>query len=213
MTSRANSLGRFVAELMEKHDQSNRSLAATAGVSESAIRNLLKYGTDPNAKDPDARTLSQVAKALDVDALRLFRLAGYIPPKPDAHSVRAEYLADTYDILPSEKQDAVLGVIEAMVDVPQRRDAIQQMRKNPKHPLAGIDADFPGILRLIANHLIAQYDMTEPIDVNRIEPDANVLQNRWNNLPVETQERIKALIRQKLSLDYDPTMVDEQWRF
>lgn len=212
MASRANSLGRFVAELMEKQNHSNRSLAAAAGVSESAIRNLLKYGTDPKAKDPDARTLSQVAKALEVDALRLFRLAGYIPPQPDAHSVRAEYLADSFDILPPEKQDAVLGVMEAMIDAPSRREAIQQMRRDANNPLAGIDANFPGILRLIANHLIARYDMTEPIDVSRIEPDVEVLQNRWNNLPLDTQERIKALIRQKLSLDYDPTMVDEQWR-
>ena len=103
MASRANSLGRFVAELMEKHNHSNRSLAAAAGVSELAIRNLLKYGTDPKAKDPDARTLSQMAKALEVDALRLFRLAGYIPPQPDAHSVRAEYLADMFRHIAARK--------------------------------------------------------------------------------------------------------------
>ncbi len=28
----------------------------------------------------------------------------------------------------------------------------------------------------------------------------------------DMQERIKALIRHKLSLDTDPTMVDEEWR-
>jgi hypothetical protein len=40
----------------------------------------------------------------------------------------------------------------------------------------------------------------------------SILQYRWNDLPQSTQERIKALIRHKLSLDYDPTMVDPEWR-
>src|SRR5690606_34395081 len=114
---------RFIADLMTKHDHTNRSLAAAAGVSESAVRNLLKVGEEKSAKDPDARTLSLVAKALDVDALRLFRLAGYIPPEPSAHSIRADYLAEMFDVLSTEKQDAVLGVLEAMIDQPAGRES------------------------------------------------------------------------------------------
>ena len=91
-----------------------------------------------------------VAKALDVDALRLFRLAGYIPPEPSAHSIRADYLAE------------------------------MQM----KH----------------ANEVV------------RIQPDIKVLQYMWKDLPTSTQQRVKALIEHKLSLDYDPTMVDPEWR-
>jgi len=212
MVSRAATLGRFVADLMMKYDYSNRSLAAAAGVSESAIRNLLKVGVDADAKDPDARTLSLVAQALEVDALRLFRLAGYIPPAGSAHSIRAEYLADLFDQLPTEKQDAVLGVLEAMIESESGRTAIQAMRDDPSNPLAGMDLAAPGIIRFLANQLIAMYDMTEPADVRLIQPDAQILQYTWGKLPQSTQERVKSLIRHKLSLDYDPTMVDPEWR-
>ena len=42
---------------MEARQHSNRSLAAAAGVSEGAVRNILKYGEDPKARGSDARTL------------------------------------------------------------------------------------------------------------------------------------------------------------
>lgn len=208
----ANTLGQFIADLMAKHDYTNRSLAATAGVSESAIRNLLKVGVESGAKDPDARTLSLVAKALDIDALRLFRLAGYIPPIPAAHSVRADYLAEIFDKLPSEKQDAVLGVLEAMADKAEHQSAIREMREDPSNPLAGIDIAVPNLVRLMANHLIVRYQMTEQIESSTIDPEAQILQYKWKDLPQATQERVKALIRHKLSLEYDPTMVDPEWR-
>jgi len=162
MPSTASTLGRFIADLMTKHDHTNRSLAATAGVSESAIRNLLKVGEEKGAKDPDARTLSLVAKALDVDALRLFRLAGYIPPEPSAYSIRADYLAEMFDVLSTEKQDAVLGVLEAMIDQPAGREAIQKMRQTPENLLAGIDLANPRLARTLANELIAEMQMKHP---------------------------------------------------
>ena len=212
MPSTASTLGRFIADLMAKHDHTNRSLAAAAGVSESAIRNLLKVGEEKGAKDPDARTLSLVAKALDVDALRLFRLAGYIPPEPSAHSIRADYLAEMFDVLPTEKQDAVLGVLEAMIDQPAGRKAIQEMRQNPENLLAGIDLANPGLARTLANELIAEMQMKHANEVTRIRPETKVLQYIWKDLPTSTQQRVKALIEHKLSLDYDPTMVDPEWR-
>ena len=212
MPSTASTLGRFIADLMAKHDHTNRSLAAAAGVSESAIRNLLKVGEEKGAKDPDARTLSLVAKALDVDALRLFRLAGYIPPEPSAHSIRADYLAEMFDVLPTEKQDAVLGVLEAMIDQPERREAIQEMRQNPENLLAGIDLANPGLARTLANELIAEMQMKHANEVARIQPETKVLQYIWKELPTSTQQRVKGLIRHKLSMEYEPTMVDPEWR-
>ncbi len=212
MPSIANTLGRFIADLMAKHDHTNRSLAAAAGVSESAVRNLLKVGEEKGAKDPDARTLSLVAKALAVDALRLFRLAGYIPPESSAHSIRADYLAEMFDVLQTEKQDAVLGVLEAMIDQPAGREAIQEMRQNPENLLAGIDLANPGLARTLANELIAEMQMKHANEVARIQPDTKVLQYKWKDLPTSTQQRVKALIEHKLSLDYDPTMVDPEWR-
>jgi hypothetical protein len=212
MTSRATTLGGFIAELMDKHQHSNRSLATAAGISEGAVRNLLKYGLDARAKDPDARTLQQVANALGVNPLRLYRLAGYLPPIPDTHSVRAEFVADVFDRLPIDKQEAVLGVLDAMADNPSVTQTVREIRSDRLNPLAGFDLYTPRITRLIANELIVKYQMTEMVDIDRIEPDIQVFQNKWKDLPQATQERIKALIRHKLSLEYDPTMVDPEWR-
>jgi transcriptional regulator with XRE-family HTH domain len=212
MTSRATTLGGFIAELMEKQQHSNRSLAAAAGISEGAVRNLLKYGREPKAKDPDARTLQSVANALGVNPLRLYRLAGYLPPAPDVHSVRAEFVADVFDRLAPDKQEAVLGVIDAMADNSTVNRVVQEIRNNPSNPLAGFDLHQPRITRLIANELIVKYQMTEVVDIDKIEPDAQVFTNKWSDLPPGNQERIKALIRHKLTLQYDPTMVDPEWR-
>jgi transcriptional regulator with XRE-family HTH domain len=212
MTSRSTTLGTFVAELMQKQHFTNRSLAAAAGISEGAVRNLLKFGTETDAKDPDARTLQLVAQALGINPLRLYRLAGYLPPTPDIHSVRAEFVADIFDRLSFEQQLAILGVLDAMVKIPEVSQTVQEIRDNPSHPLAGFDLHATNLTRLIANELIAKYDITEVVDLNRIEPEAQLFNYQWKNLPAGTQERVKALIKHKLALDYDPTMVDPKWR-
>lgn len=211
MKSKATTLGGFIAELMQKHEHSNRSLAAAAGVSEGAVRNILKYGIETDARDPDARTIRLVADALDADVLVLFRLAGYIPPPPPANSIRAEFLADVFDELPPEKQDAVFSVVEAMSEKRPRKESIRVMRDD-SHPLAGFDLHAPHIVRIMANQLIVQCEMTEPADISRIQDDAEVYQYKWRDLPPDTQVRVKALIQHKLSLDYDPVMVDPEWR-
>lgn len=212
MNSKATTLGRFVAELMEKNRHSNRSLATAADISEGAVRNLLKYGIDASAKDPDARTLHRVANALGVNPLRLYRLAGYLPPAPETHTVRAEFVADVFDRLPVEKQEAVLGVIDAMAESSSVTKTVNEIRTDRSNPLAGFDIHAPHLVRVMANDLIAKYQMREAVDIDNIEPDAQLYQYKWKDLPQSTQKRIKALIRHKLSLDYDPTMVDSEWR-
>ena len=207
-----NSLGRFIAERMRQQQHNNVSLAAAAGVSEGVIRNLLKHGDDPRAKDPDPRTLRKVADALEVDSIMLFRLAGYISPQPRANSVRAEFLADVFDELPQEKQDAVLSVLEAMSTNTSHKRDIQEIREDPANPLAGVDLANPGLARIMANDLIAHYQIQSPHEIERIEPDAVVHGHKWSSLPQATQVRVKALIEHKLALDYDPTMVDPKWR-
>lgn len=212
MATRATTLGEYIAELMEKQQFSNRALASRADVSEGAVRNLLRYGKDTSAKDPDPRTLSKVAVALGVSPLRLFRMAGYIPPEPTAHSARAEFLAKTFDMLTNEQQDAVMSVLGAMASTISQRQAITKMRDDPANPLAGLDLDAPDLARQMANELIVRYHMTEPADVERIEAEAEVMSYTWKDLTPSTQERVTALMRHKLSLAYDPTMVDSDWR-
>jgi transcriptional regulator with XRE-family HTH domain len=212
MPSKARTLGDFIAEEMDKHQFTNRSLAAAAGISEGAVRNVLKYGNDKRAKDPDARTILAIADALSVEPLRLYRLAGYVPPQSDSYSARAEYLAETFDELPPEKQDAVMSVLEAMTDKSTRKTTVKMMRDDSDNPLAGFDLVNPIISQVIANQLIAQFQMTQPSEVELIKDDTQVLQYRWRDLPYNSQQRIKALIRHKLSLKYDPTMVDPNER-
>lgn len=198
---------------MQRLDMNNSELARQAGISEAAVRNLLKHGVAQKAKDPNPRTLTAVAEVLRVDPLKLYRLAGYIHPPRPANSVRAEYLADIFDDLPIEKQDAVMGVIEAFTSNASARHAVQIMRRQPSDELAGVDEMFPGLIRLAANHLIAEYKMVDPQDVRLIDPDASVPPgNQWQDLSERTQQRIIALIRYKLSVEYDPTLVDEEWR-
>jgi transcriptional regulator with XRE-family HTH domain len=197
---------------MEKHKHTNRSLAAVAGISEGAVRNVLKIGVDSKAKDPDARTLLQIATALGVDPLRLYRLAGYLPPASNARSVRAEFVADIFDHLPVEKQEAVLGVLDAMADSYPVSQIVKEIKTDRSNPVAGFDLLAPRLVRLMANELIGKYKIVEPVDIGRIEDGAQVYQYKWKDLPASTQERVKALIRHKLSLDYDPTMVDPEWR-
>lgn len=212
MADTPSTLGAFIADLMRRHNHNNVSLATVAGVSEGVIRNLLKHGIETRVKDPDPRTLRRVADALGVDASMLFRLAGYIPPQANANSVRAEYLADVFDELPSEKQDAVLGVLEAMTDSYARKETIHAIREDAANPLAGFDLNSSRLIRVMANKLIAHYQMEVPLESGRIEPDVKVWGNMWKDLPISTQQRVKALIEHKLSLDYDPTMVDPEWR-
>lgn len=205
-------LGTFLAQAMRRKRMNNSNLAESAGISEGAVRNLLKHGITSKAKDPDARTLRRVADALDVNPLRLYRLAGYLPPDPDSHTIRAEFVADVFDQLPSEKQEAVLGVLDAMARDAQVSKTVQAIRADSDNPLAGFDLQAPKLLRVMANELIAHYQMKESGDISRIENDAQIIQYKWVELPQSTQERIKSLIRHKLSLDFDPTMVDAEWR-
>jgi len=54
--------------------------------------------------------------------------------------------------------------------------------------------------------------MIEPQDIDRIDPAAQVFGTDWERLPEDTRERIKALIRFKLELGFDSSMVDEYYR-
>lgn len=199
---------------MNKQNHNNVSLAALAGVSEGVIRNLLKFGNDAKAKDPDARTLRKVADALNVNALYLFRLAGYIPPAPDAHSPRADLFADVFDKLTPENQEAVIGVLDAFSKEPVKHLFDLQLKDNANRELEGFELDTLFVLRTVANHLIAELNITEVSDLNRITDETVIPPNNrlWSTVPLRSKQRVVALIRHKLSLDYDPTMVDPEWR-
>lgn len=203
-----------MSEMMDKQEFTNRSLAAVAGISEGAVRNILKYGIDGRAKDPDARTLRSIADALDVNPIDLFRLAGYLPPAPDAHSARADLFANVFDNLTPENQDAVIGVLDAFSKEPVKPLFELQLKDNTNPAFEGFELDTLFLLRTVANHLIAELKITEASDLKRITDDTLLPPNNrlWGTVPINSKQRVIALIRHKLSLDYDPTMVDPEWR-
>lgn len=209
MYNENTTLGGFVAMVMRQKKLNNVALANLAGVSEGVIRNLLKHGIDPKAKDPDPRTLWAVSRALDIDTMMLFRLARYLAPNADANSVRAEYVADIFDELSKEKQDAVMGVLEAMTETQRAKDAVQELRRGTPVMDFMTPNLFPAIIREIANQLIAHYGMTTSKDVERIEPTIEVAGYVWKKLGISVQRMVIALIKHKLSLEYDPLMADD----
>jgi transcriptional regulator with XRE-family HTH domain len=217
-------LGLFLAKLMERQNLSNRELARLAEVSEGAVRNLLRYGDDPRAKDPDPRTLSKVAIVLKLDPLVLFRLAGYIPPSSQSHlTTRGLYLAQIFEKLPLDRQMALLGAAEAFTaDTGLGEDAarIKEMREHPRSEMAGFDVLYPNFIRSSANVIIrsgalAETDMVWPehLEVSDIPANIKLGPSLFGELPDNLKEKIAALIREKFALDFDSSMVDEEWRY
>lgn len=211
-----STLGEFLQLELSHRKLSNRALAIGAGVSEFAIRNMLQHGLNSKAKDPDPRTLRAVADYLSIDPLYLFRLAGYIPPPKNAPSVRAEIVAEVFDKMDEEQQDAMLGIFEAMANKVRHKEAIQSLRTGSL-ALDGFDVGSPQTVRHIANAILAETKVTSAGELDRpdaISPDLVVAPNglTWDSLPVTAKQRALGLAKAKLNLNYDPTMVDPKWR-
>ncbi len=204
-------LGGYVRRKMTLYNLSNRALAETAEVSEGAVRNLLKHGEEEDAKDPDPHTLRKVANALNTHPVVLFRLAGYIPPDRGANSFVAKFLADTFDKLPELKKHILISILEALVDDPQQKLVIREMMEGEKAIKEKWAPVVLPIVRDAANQLMAEYHMTKTEHVHRIRPDTEVAGVEWRNLPDFTQDQIIALIEHKLTLEFDPDMIDSGW--
>ncbi len=209
MPKKGITLSELISDVMQLKNHSNRSLATAAGISEGAVRNLLRYGEEEGVKEPDARTLRLVAEALDIKPASLFKLAGYLPQERVNNSWQAVYVADVFDRLPPDKQDIVMGVLEAIVNSPEEKAKIQERRQRAqkKETLGSI----PTIVREAANTLIVRYGMNSPDDVENIEDETWVVGQRWDRLDPQMQLQIIALIEHKLALDYDPKMSIGDW--
>ncbi len=212
-----DTLGGFLSRQLETRKLSNRALATGAGIAEGVVRNMLQHGISDRAKDPDPRTLSAVAVYLGIDPLILFRLAGYIPPASIGHSAYAELIATIFDQLPDDKQDAILRVVEAMAESAGERAKLDALRKGRGLALEGADLYFPHMTRDIANEIILRAGLRDIYSLDEkgtIPPDLRVTGAgvKWDELPDSARKRAMGLAKAKLNLDYDPTMVDPQWR-
>jgi hypothetical protein len=105
-----------------------------------------------------------------------------------------------------------MRVLEVMTDEPIFKSTIEVMRQKAADPLSGMDITFPSLLGA-ANKLIVKCQMLREEDMEQIKPDTQVLERyTWQKLPAEIRQHILALVRHKISVNYDPTMVDPEWR-
>lgn len=209
MPQKGSPFSELLTFLMELKGHSNRSLANAAGISEGAVRNLLKYGGEEGVKEPDARTLRLVADALGIKPATLFMYAGYLPHERETHNWRSVYIADVVDRLPPAKQDLIMSILETIVESDEEKARIQEMRQRERkeETLRRI----PTILREAANQLIIRYGMNSPHDVENIEPETEVIGQQWHRIDPQMQNQIIALIQHKLALEFDPKMVMSDW--
>lgn len=110
-----NTLSGFMRVYLDSHQMSNRSFSRKAEVSESAIRNILKWGNDDKARDPDPGTLIKIAKAMKINPIILFELAGYLVKRSSDNSPYAKYLADTFDNAMPEVQKQIVDNFSAII--------------------------------------------------------------------------------------------------
>jgi hypothetical protein len=131
-----------------------------------------------------------------------------VPPDRGGNSLRAKFLADTFDKLPSLRKDILMNVLEALIDDPQQKIVIREIQEGEKvineRPLPPIAP----VVRDAANELMAQYYMSQTEHVSRIEKDTVVAGIYWGDIPEDMQEQIIALIEHKLTLDFDPNMME-----
>ena len=205
-------LGYFLSRILAERNMTNRDLARGAGVSDSVIGNLLKHGSDEKAKDPDPRTLRAVADFLGINPTHLFVLTGYLPPQGSI-SVRAQMIGEAFDRMPLDRQNALLGVVEALAIDEQDKARFKEIYDKPGNVFAGIDMGDNHWLRTVANSLlksgrVAQLDQYAFVDQNDEIPDGPM----FSSLTKPTQERLLGLLTAKFALDYEDWMVDEDFR-
>lgn len=114
--SAAVTLGTFMRRILDERNMSGNMLAQAAGVSESTVRSLLKQGEDDSAPGPHPLVLRAVCDVLDLDHVRVFQLANYIPHDyhPTHLSAQAEYVGICFDVMTPDQQAMILGLINSL---------------------------------------------------------------------------------------------------
>jgi transcriptional regulator with XRE-family HTH domain len=105
------SLSSFLKMIMKAERLSNRELAKRAFISEGAVRNILKYGTNLEKSKPDIETLIHISKALNINPSILFELSDVSLVDSKSWSPMARYIADVYDSSDMEIQSRIIDSV------------------------------------------------------------------------------------------------------
>jgi hypothetical protein len=111
-----STLGSFLRQVLDERGMSANMLAMASGVAESTIRSLLKQGEDESAPGSHPLVLRAVCDVLELDHIRIFQMAGYIPNDyyPTELSPAAEYVGMCFDALAPGQQTMILGLLTSL---------------------------------------------------------------------------------------------------
>jgi transcriptional regulator with XRE-family HTH domain len=107
-------LGGFIERVLHERHLSGNALAQAVGIAEGSVRNLLKYGREPNVPAPGPQTLRAIADFLQIEPLWLYQLADYLPRQRREIGFLGEYVGRRFEALPPDNQAVLLNLLAAL---------------------------------------------------------------------------------------------------
>jgi len=120
----------WLVEQMEEQDLSMRETARRGGISHTWIANVVAERAEPTAD-----FCLGIARALGKPPTLVLRVAGLIPPAPDAENLTLTEAIRLFDQLPEEDQDRVLIFMRAL-EAAQQEEAEAQRRRAQQRRMA-----------------------------------------------------------------------------
>ena len=102
----------YLSEQLKQRRWSQRTLAMYADISPNTVSYAMQGKTIP-----DPETIEKMARALNVDAYHMLRLAGHVEgPRQSIADPRVSLLAQRVDALPSDVRQRVVPALDAVID-------------------------------------------------------------------------------------------------
>lgn len=204
-------LGIFLSHILEARQQTARAFAEGAGIAQSGVSNII-LGKN---REPDPRTLKAIADYLGIEVFILFRLVGYVPPADELYGTydpMALYIARRFALLSEEKQQALLHVMETLIDDAEIKSNVQTLRESaePSHAFIQITDAQPEIINQAANWYLTQARFTTPAQIDPQLSEEVLPGLPFGQLSRAARQRLLALMRHKIRQIFAFHMVDEE---
>jgi transcriptional regulator with XRE-family HTH domain len=106
------SLGEFLRVRLESRGLSGNAFAKAVGIAEGSVRNLLRYGIDPNTPDPSPQTLQRAAEFLGISPVILVNLAYGIEDQPQ--TALEQYVVNIFRQIPLDEKERAIDILETL---------------------------------------------------------------------------------------------------